>query len=63
METLKTYVNTKEISHLLKNLEEIPWLPSIFSGQLYLTHVWKTHHGRFVLLFSLKYEETCIFNT
>ena len=30
METLKTYVNTKEISGLLINLEEITRLTSIF---------------------------------
>ena len=35
--------NTKEIIRLLINLAEIPRLLSNFSGQLYLTHVWKIH--------------------
>ena len=34
METLQTYINTKEISHLLINVEEIKMLPSIFSWEL-----------------------------
>ena len=62
MEILKSHANTKEIRCLLKNLEEIRRLPSIFLGQLYPTHAWKTNHGRFVLLFSLNYKETCIFD-
>ena len=32
MENLKTRVNTKEISHLLINLQVITRLPSIFQG-------------------------------
>ena len=55
MKTLQTDINTKEISRFLINVQETNMLPSIFS--------WKIHHDRLVLLFSLKYEETCIYNT
>ena len=61
MDTLQIYINTKEISRLLINVQEIKML-SFFQGN-YLAYAWKIYHGRFALLFSLKYEETCIYNT
>ena len=48
-------INRLFCNHLLRNLERIPRLSSIFSGELYPTHTWKNHPGRFALLFPIKY--------
>ena len=66
METLKAYINTKEVSRLLINFTRLLRNHKAVFHFLRVTLSkigMKIHHGRFAILFSIKYEETCIYNT